>query len=239
MLRPATRPPAGPTPLLSLAVAGLLFCATAAGAAPPKIYKWVDQNGIAHYTTDPDRIPESLRDRILSTGRVAEPEPEPAPAPQPAAPPSETASTPAPPPPESTPEPAPPPPESTSEAAPAPREPIAVPTPETARSGEAWFQRDATPRVDTAAILAAGEATPEQLEALAAEQEALDARIAEVEAEIRRDENFLKGLISDPDLDSDVPLFDRPEFLEVSRRLPELQARLQELRDERAKLELP
>jgi hypothetical protein len=32
-------------------------------AAPPRIYRWVDENGIAHYTTDPDRIPRSLRRR--------------------------------------------------------------------------------------------------------------------------------------------------------------------------------
>ena len=31
---------------------------------PPTIYKWVDEHGIPHYTTDRDRIPESLRDRI-------------------------------------------------------------------------------------------------------------------------------------------------------------------------------
>jgi hypothetical protein len=295
MPRPGSRP-ARPTLLLSLAAATLWVCVAAASAEPPKIYKWVDQNGIAHYTTDPDRIPETLRDRILSTGRVAEPEPAPAPpppretttehapttppsetaaTPAPPTPPSETAATPAPPTPpsETTATPVPPtppsetaatpapptpptPPSETAAApppapagepaaaptggpAPAPREAIPVPVPETARSDEAWFERDAQRRVDTAAILATGEATPEQLEALAAEQQALDAQIAEIEAAIRSDESFLKGLISDPDLDSDVPLFDRPEFLEVSRRLPELQARLQELRDERAKLELP
>jgi hypothetical protein len=72
-----------------------------------------------------------------------------------------------------------------------------------------------------------------------AELEALDARIAEVEAEIARDEGVLKGLISDPGLDEEVPLFDRPEFLEISERLPQLQARLEELREERAKLGTP
>lgn len=40
------------------------------GTAPPRIYRWVDENGIAHYTTDPDRIPKSLRRRY---GLPAEP----------------------------------------------------------------------------------------------------------------------------------------------------------------------
>ena len=30
----------------------------------PKIYKWIDENGIAHYTTDVERIPKSIRDQI-------------------------------------------------------------------------------------------------------------------------------------------------------------------------------
>ncbi len=34
------------------------------GREPLRIYKWVDENGIAHYTTRLDRIPEHLRDRI-------------------------------------------------------------------------------------------------------------------------------------------------------------------------------
>jgi hypothetical protein len=40
-------------------------------AAPPTIYKWVDENGIAHYTTDRDRIPSEIRDRVESRGEVA------------------------------------------------------------------------------------------------------------------------------------------------------------------------
>jgi len=208
-------------------VALLLPLALGAAAEPPEIYKWVDENGIAHYTTDPERIPSSLRDRIRSIRRGEPPAPAPAPTREPAEPTEASA-------------PSPETPAAAAEAeAPAPRPAIEVPPPATTPSGDAWFERDAVPRVDTSAILAAGEATPSQLEALAAEQAALDERIAELQAEIARDERFLKGLISDPDLESDVPLFDRPDFLEVSERLPQLQARLQELRDERAKLELP
>jgi hypothetical protein len=44
----------------------------AAAAAPrPKIYKWVDENGIAHYTIDRQRIPQSLRNRADRLGSDA------------------------------------------------------------------------------------------------------------------------------------------------------------------------
>jgi hypothetical protein len=35
-----------------------------AGEQAPRIYRWVDANGVAHYTTDEDRIPASLRRRF-------------------------------------------------------------------------------------------------------------------------------------------------------------------------------
>lgn len=34
-------------------------------AEPPVIYKWVDEHGVAHYTTDRSRIPSAIRDRIV------------------------------------------------------------------------------------------------------------------------------------------------------------------------------
>ena len=42
--------------------------------ARPTIFKWVDTNGIAHYTTDPERIPESLRDGVRRLGHPSETE---------------------------------------------------------------------------------------------------------------------------------------------------------------------
>jgi hypothetical protein len=30
----------------------------------PRVYRWIDENGIAHYTTDPDRIPSRLRNAV-------------------------------------------------------------------------------------------------------------------------------------------------------------------------------
>jgi hypothetical protein len=42
-----------------------------ASATTPVIYKWVDENGIAHYTTDRARIPGEIRDRVESRNEVA------------------------------------------------------------------------------------------------------------------------------------------------------------------------
>jgi hypothetical protein len=60
----------GGAPLLAIAgVAGpVLLDARNARAETPVIYKWVDEHGIAHYTTDRNRIPSSLRDRVEQIG---------------------------------------------------------------------------------------------------------------------------------------------------------------------------
>jgi len=52
--------------LAALLLALPLGCASGAGTSEetPTLYKWVDQNGVAHYTTDPERIPSNLRHRI-------------------------------------------------------------------------------------------------------------------------------------------------------------------------------
>ena len=47
-----------------------------APATTPVIYKWIDENGIAHYTTDRERIPSAIRDRVESRGEVAAKSPE-------------------------------------------------------------------------------------------------------------------------------------------------------------------
>jgi len=59
----------------------------------------------------------------------------------------------------------------------------------------------------------------------------LDARIAELEAQIAADEETLKALISDPKM-ADT-LRSNPELRKVGERLPGLQAELEELRAER------
>ena len=56
---------------VALAAAGLPGLAAANDEpAPPRIYRWVDENGIAHYTTEAERIPKSLLRRF---GLPAEP----------------------------------------------------------------------------------------------------------------------------------------------------------------------
>ncbi len=255
-MRPANLLPPPRSWLLVLAASLTLAAAPAGAAEKPRIYKWVDSNGIAHYTTDPERIPKALRNRIESLDRaetrseptfaapapvepapMREPEPlrspTPAPAPEPslAAPAPSADAVPSAP---VAPSPA------TAASAPPPA-PSARPLDEPAAlqgSGtEEWATRNALPRRSAAAD--ADPNSPEGRAALAREREALDARIAEVEAAITADENVLKDLITDPQLDEDTPLFDRPEFLEVSRRLPELQAQLDELRGRRDQLATP
>ena len=65
--------------IAALLAAVLLLGGTGAGAQPedeeapaPVIYKWVDENGIAHYTTDRERIPRELRDRFVLPERPRE-----------------------------------------------------------------------------------------------------------------------------------------------------------------------
>jgi hypothetical protein len=78
----------GHLPVRAWAVASLVLFATAGPTSSqqettrPVIYKWVDTNGIAHYTTDPDGIPSELRDRLGEVRRQRRTEPvelEPAP----------------------------------------------------------------------------------------------------------------------------------------------------------------
>ena len=40
-----------------------------APGAPPTIYKWVDANGVAHYTTELGRVPRSVRGSEQGRGK--------------------------------------------------------------------------------------------------------------------------------------------------------------------------
>lgn len=64
----------------ALPLALLFFAVCLAGAAlaedaeaPATIYRWIDQNGVAHYTTDPEYIPEALRDQLPERRAVVNP----------------------------------------------------------------------------------------------------------------------------------------------------------------------
>lgn len=43
----------------------------------PRIYRWIDENGVAHYTTDRSRIPDALRGRVPRAPREAPARPTP------------------------------------------------------------------------------------------------------------------------------------------------------------------
>lgn len=157
----------------------------------PPIYKWVDENGIAHYTTDLEHIPEALRDRIrgIRFRRREEAPPE--------------------------------------------------------RVSEPWVLQDVPPpgpsgdEEATDTSTSAGPSGDE--EATDADTSAgpssLEREIAEVEARIALEEERIKALISQPSDARSTGLPDDPEFRAAARRLPELQARLRELRAQRSRAE--
>lgn len=51
-------------PVILLAACWPLAVAAEAEENAPTIFKWVDEHGIAHYTTDRDKIPRAIRNRI-------------------------------------------------------------------------------------------------------------------------------------------------------------------------------
>jgi hypothetical protein len=199
-------------PLL-LAVALLAFglpalARAAEGAPAPRIYRWVDQNGIAHYTTDPDRIPRSLRRRY---GLPAEPlrsERLDARAPDPAAPPVPA--------PEAW---------ATQERSVAPPPP--APAGEAPAPGADEWQEGAPTDIAAAAPDAGARERLAQLEL----------RIAELSAAIAADEDVLSARIADPATADAVALADEPRFREIALRLPKRIQELEALQKERDALE--
>lgn len=199
---------------VALSAAGLPGLARAIDdAPPPHIYRWVDENGIAHYTTDPERIPKSLRRRY---GLPAEPmRSEQLDARAPAAQP-----TPAPPTPSSGPD-AWAAQEKSAAPAPPPRPSSAAPD-----AGAEW--REAA----TADVAAAGPAagSSDRLSQV-------ELRIAELSASIAADEDALSAWIGDPAAGDAVELADKPEFREIAKRLPKRIQELEALQKERDALE--
>lgn len=251
--------------LLVAATLALLAIATHAQAEPPAIYKWVDENGIAHYTTDRDKIPGAIRNRVESRGAAT-----PAKAPDVAAPPyredlmRDVVHT--------------------APAAAAGGEPIAAPVepatdvaaiaapgaaePEAAggaiepeAAGEATPELEAeseattAPEAETTAIAAPAPLSQDVRDELSAvsapppapiipldpEQQAavneLDQQIEGIQSEIAKREETLAALISTTDEQRTTPLVDDPAFREISQRLPKLQADLQTLRERRNKIQ--
>lgn len=222
-------------------------------AETPTIYKWVDENGIAHYTTDRDRIPRNLRDRVkrLDRGESSR-------VPQPGA---STAGTGA---------------AAGAAAAGAAGSSSGVPVTGPSGAGAAgartrpagtrqpaddsWATRDASsvtaeevatdPVTGEALAAGAGGATvaasapvplsPEEQTRRSNEIQDLDERIASLENEIAADEEILKSMISDVPAEAGIDaLADDPEFQAVVRRFPRLQSNLAALKRQRQALDAP
>jgi hypothetical protein len=235
------RPTAGCPRTLLLALAGLLAGAAPAAAraedgetpAAPTIYKWVDANGIAHYTTDLSRVPRSVRGSVRElgseppsegyAGRDAAPEGAPAEEASPEPPPEWDVGD--------APPPAP---------APAPRAPAGGP--------DRWAETDRAldlppdeagapaPTQTAAAEPPEGELKPSAAE-LASRRSDLEARIAALEAEIRADEDALKGVLSAPSAEDPAEIAYDRSFRDVAERLPKRLAELRSLQNERAQLD--
>jgi hypothetical protein len=216
-------------------------------AAEPTIYKWVDEHGVAHYTTDRGRIPASIRDRVVdSPGSDAaredwllrdarEAPPTPAATPEAAAAPEAPAPAPA------------------SAAVGEPGDavhavPIEAPyseapgaeavaepelAPPAAEPPEAASARSALEEPPAPAPVAA---PPRDAETTAALGQ-LDGQIAALEGEIARDEEALMQLISATEGERKGPIVDDPKFREIAQRLPRLQADLEALRERRGSIE--
>ncbi|RIK91062.1 MAG: hypothetical protein DCC71_25285 [Proteobacteria bacterium] len=227
----------------------LLGALATAHAEQPTIYKWIDENGVAHYTTDRDRIPKAIRDRVERAAPrepevAAEPHredvmrdairtaPAPAPAPRTAPVVREPVVE------ESVAE------ESAPIAPPAPV--AAVPTtPEPAREVEpieefedvaAPLESDVLPEPDPVSAPPPAPVVPLEPKQ-AAELAKLDGAIEELESEIAQREERLAALISTADEQRTTPLVDDPAFREISQKLPKLQSELQALRERRNKIQ--
>lgn len=190
--------------------AGLPGLARAADdAPPPRIYRWVDENGIAHYTSDPERIPKSLRRRY---GLPAEPMR------------SEQLDARAP-----TPEPKAAPPSGDPDAWAAQEKSDAPPPLPSAGAPEAGANRRGSATADVAAA-GPGVGSSDRLSQV-------ELRIAELSASIAADEDALSAWIGDPAAGDAVELGDKPEFREIAKRLPKRIQELEVLQKERDALE--
>jgi hypothetical protein len=128
-----------------IAVASAIAPVLVARAEQPTIYKWVDANGVAHYTTDRNRIPSALRDRIEQRQPVIPATPSPVQTPSPDAQAPVAASAPSAPPSPAPVAPAVAPARLAPPAAPAPVARAAVSAPTPTSAGASDLTRDAGP----------------------------------------------------------------------------------------------
>jgi hypothetical protein len=190
-----------------------------ADASPaPTIYKWIDENGVAHYTTDRKRIPREIRDQV---GKL--PPPDAALKRTPVAPSA----------PVSPPRPAP----DFDQG-----EQWAVRDRAFERPRDAWDEGDPygtlpVPEAEESEVFVSEAEQEERRQRL----EDIDEQIASLETDIAASEEALKALLVIPVLEGGGPLAmaDDPTFREVADRLPKLLSQLRALEDERAQLQAP
>ena len=214
--------------VLGLAPAAGLAAEGEPPPATPRIYRWIDENGVAHYTADENQIP-SLRRRFGLPTQPLEREPLDAGAPVPAPVP---APTPAP-----APDPAPALPSDSSAAdawasqergtqrAPAPPAASADPAPSAAPVSEPSASGERLPDVAADA--------PSDAQRL----EQVELRIAELSAAIAADEDALTAWIGDPNAGDSLDAAQTPELREIAKRLPKRIQELEALRTERDALQ--
>ncbi len=191
-----------------LAVALLAVPAAAASADGPVVYKWVDADGIPHFTTHLDRVPSEVREKVREAATATSPpSAEPGTQPQPTAP--DVAAGPPP----------------AGEPAPPAGEPRETGRPSQDAAPATPVGTPAAPNASAGGEMAAAAPTG---------PEALDARIAALEQEISRDQSALENFLSEEQKPGAPLLPDRPPFREIAHRLPKLQAELARLKEERA-----
>ncbi|MDJ0787887.1 MAG: hypothetical protein QNK05_13840 [Myxococcota bacterium] len=191
----------------------------------PRIYKWIDENGIAHYTTDRSRIPAGLQERFDQLGSAPPPlEREAASATAPSAAPADGTGAAA----------------AAATASTRRRRTSADSFDTWASRNRSSVERDAWDEgefenevVDVPRVLSA-----EELAAIEAERVEIDQLITALEAEVAASEDFLKEWVS---VAGTTPL-DREDdgsFQSAARLLPEQLAELAALRQRRDALETP
>ena len=173
------------------------------------VYRWVDELGVTHYTTDRDTVPRRFRGEAHAI--EASPAPASAPratrAPEATVPPTALATPTSPETTTPTPEPA--------EPAPTASAPSAPPEPEI--SQPAPSAAPVFPGPPTTTTLAPNDPRAQE--------------VAELEAQIATDRETLRQMISTKRWDS-AELASDPAILEIAERLPRLQAQLEALRAE-------
>ncbi len=79
--RPTQPPHTHPAKRAGLALAlALLLSSSVARAERPVVFRWIDESGIAHYTTQRDRIPSEFEDSVQQIGQPGAPSPSAVPA---------------------------------------------------------------------------------------------------------------------------------------------------------------